>query len=258
MEIKLDLHVHSEASPDGRMPVDQIVAEARRKGLQGAAICDHDVLFRAKDPLPDPGEFLLIPGEEFSTPCGHILGLFLTRPVEWSDVPSLLRAIRDQGGLAVLAHPFERNRDPGRLLPLVPLLDGVEVWNGRANRKIPEANELAAAFAEAHALARFGGSDAHLPREIGNGFVTVTADELSLTAVRQALLRRDNPVSGVNGRHLDVARSQRTKLSKQGGGLKKRLKWWAFAGKCLAEDLCRRKESSVPRAGAEEGGTPCP
>ena len=42
MEVKLDLHIHSEHSPDGRMALDEIVACARARGLQGVAVCDHD------------------------------------------------------------------------------------------------------------------------------------------------------------------------------------------------------------------------
>ena len=244
MELKLDLHVHSAASPDGRMSVEEIVAAAREKGLKGAAICDHDVLFRPEAGLALPEDFLLIPGEEFSTEYGHILGLFLTEPVLWTEVGELLEGIRVQGGLAVLAHPFERSADEARLAPILPLLDGIEVWNGRANRKNPEANAQAARFAAERGLPGFAGSDAHLPGEIGNGYVTINlpepAGKLSPEAVKAALLAPGNPVSGQNGRHLDVARSQHTKLKKQRAPLRARLKWVLFAAKCAAEDLRRR------------------
>lgn len=30
MEVRFDLHIHSERSPDGRMSLDEIVARARR------------------------------------------------------------------------------------------------------------------------------------------------------------------------------------------------------------------------------------
>ena len=59
MELNLDLHVHSAASHDGRMTVEEIVAGAREKGLKGAAICDHDVLFRPEAGLALPEDFLL-------------------------------------------------------------------------------------------------------------------------------------------------------------------------------------------------------
>ena len=62
---------------------------------------------------------------------------------------------------------------------------------------------------------------------------------MSLSAVRAALLNGRAAASGVEGRHIDVAKSQRTKLKKSrriaGYG-----KWALFACKCAAEDLFRR------------------
>ena len=37
MEVRFDLHIHSEHSPDGRMSLDEIVSCARAAGLQGVA-----------------------------------------------------------------------------------------------------------------------------------------------------------------------------------------------------------------------------
>ena len=79
MEVKLDLHIHSEHSPDGRMALDEIVACARARGLQGVAVCDHD---RALTETWDAPDFLLIPGIELSTDRGHLLGLFVTEQIE--------------------------------------------------------------------------------------------------------------------------------------------------------------------------------
>ena len=42
MELRLDLHIHSERSFDGCMSLSEIVALARERGLNGVAICDHD------------------------------------------------------------------------------------------------------------------------------------------------------------------------------------------------------------------------
>ena len=139
----------------------------------------------------------------------------------------------------MLAHPFERSRDADRLEPLAPLLDGIEVFNGRADRKIHDANALAQAFAAAHNLRPFAGSDAHLPREIGNGAVTLEAEAATLDAVKAALMTSAVTVRGRRGAALDVARSQLTKLQKRGAGPARYLKWALFACKCAAEDLFR-------------------
>ena len=239
MELKLDLHVHSAASPDGRMSLTEIVESAKAKGLHGVAICDHDILYEPESVECDP-EFLVIPGIECSTQYGHILGLFLTKSVERTDAFGMIDEIHAQGGLAVLAHPFARNRDEARLEAVLPFLDGAEVWNGRANRKNPRANLQAAHFAKEKGLLPFAGSDAHVRQEVGNGYVCLQAEERSLSAVKTALLTGNYATGGTEGRHIHVAQSQRTKLKKTKASAGKRLKWWLFAAKCMAEDLLRK------------------
>ena len=193
MNCKLDLHIHSEASPDGRMSLREIVETAKAAGLNGVAVTDHDHLL--ENP-PQYEDFLVIPGCEFSTEYGHLLGLFLREPIEKQPFAVLIEAIHAQGGLAVLAHPFEHSRDANRIEPIAALLDGMEVWNGRAERKIRDANALAEAFAAAHSLRRFAGSDAHLPEEIGNGVLSLEVPELSSEAVKEALLHTAPEITG--------------------------------------------------------------
>lgn len=236
MTVTLDLHVHSAASPDGRMSIDEIARLAKAAGLNGVAVCDHDAVLTN---APKDTEVLIIPGAEFSTEYGHLLGLFLTAPIGKMPFADTVAAIHAQGGIAVLAHPFERSRDAERPETIVSLLDGIEIWNGRAERKIRDANSLARAFAEQHHLRMFGGSDAHLPQEIGNGRVTLEVEELTLSAVKAALMTRPVAVSGRRGAAFAVARSQYTKLKKSGAPARRYLKWALFAAKCAAEDLCR-------------------
>ena len=234
MELKLDLHIHSALSGDGRMTLPEIVACAKARGLSGVAVCDHNAFL---PPEQQEDGFLLIGGTELNTSCGHLLGLFLTAPVETHDFAKAVAAIHAQGGLAVLAHPFEHHGEVSRIAPILPLLDGLEVQNARAARKRRSANEEAAALAAELGLPRFAGSDAHVPREIGNAYVTVDAASLRPEDVKSALLRPGNPVFGQRSRSTDVARSQRTWLNKSHAGLRKRVRWTLFAAKCLAEDL---------------------
>ena len=106
MEVRFDLHIHSEHSPDGRMSLDEIVSCARARGLQGVAVCDHD---RALTETWDAPDFLLIPGIELSTDQGHLLGLFVTEQIEARELGAAIDAVHACGGLAVMAHPFERS-----------------------------------------------------------------------------------------------------------------------------------------------------
>lgn len=237
MEIKLDLHIHSRRSPDGRMALEEIVTLAKARGLNGAAVCDHDL---ALPEAPEFEDFLLIPGIEVSTQLGHLLGLFVAGPVETKDFFQAVEAIHAQGGLAVLAHPFEHSRDGSRLAPAVPLLDGIEVWNSRADRKLHDANVLAASFAQVCRLRPFGGSDAHCPQEVGNGYTVVEADALTLDAVKEALMTGDVSVRGRRSRAWYAARSQLTRRRKTGAGPLSYAKWAAFAAKCCLQDIFRR------------------
>ena len=132
MELRLDLHIHSERSFDGCMSLSEIVALARERGLNGVAICDHD---RVLDEVPEFDDFLVIPATEVSTERGHLLGLFVREPIETRKFSESVTAIHAQGGLAVIAHPFEHSTDANRLDDVMSRLDGVEIWNSRADRK---------------------------------------------------------------------------------------------------------------------------
>ncbi len=237
MKIKLDLHVHSEYSHDGRMTAAEIISLGKAAGLSGAAVCDHD----ACAPLPDGGDFLLIPGTEVSTDRGHLLGLFVTEPVPGGDLARAVSAIRAQGGIAVLAHPFERTDDASRFDGAARLVDGIEVMNSRAERKNPRANAMAAALAERFSLPVFAGSDAHVPQEVGNAYVTLDVPELTPDAVREALLTAPREVCGKRSPARFTARSQLTKLRKKGAGAPAYIKWTLFAGKCLVQDVFTRR-----------------
>jgi len=100
MELRLDLHIHSERSFDGCMSLSEIVALARERGLNGVAICDHD---RVLDEVPEFDDFLVIPATEVSTERGHLLGLFVREPIETRKFSESVTAIHAQGGLAVIA-----------------------------------------------------------------------------------------------------------------------------------------------------------
>ncbi len=239
MEIKLDLHVHSRRSPDGIMTLEEIAALGRARGLNGAAVCDHNL---ALTEAPVFDGFLIIPGIEVSTGLGHLLGLFVTGPVETRDFFEAVDAIHAQDGLAVLAHPFEHSRDGARLAPAVPLLDGLEVWNSRADRKIHNANALAQSFAQACRLRPFGGSDAHCPQEVGAGYTVVDAEALTLDAVKAALLEGNARPGGKRSRAWYTARSQLTRRKKTGARPLSYVKWAAFAAKCCVQDIFLRED----------------
>ena len=239
MEIRLDMHIHSQYSPDGVMTLSEIVQRARAAGLHGVAICDHDHVLPDTERATEYPGVLLIPGVEVSTDIGHLLGWFVTEPVTARTFPEAVAEIHAQGGIAVLAHPFEHTTSPARAETAARYVDGLEVWNSRAERKNRRANAMAAEFAAAHGLRGFAGSDAHPPAEIGNGVTILHADALTPDSVKAALLSGAVGTEGRRSKAFWTAVSQYRRRRKCKAGLLSYCKWAAFAVKCVFEDMFR-------------------
>ena len=209
--MKLDLHVHSYHSHDGMERLDKIIKTAIDRGLDGLAICDHDV-FKAHDEakrlaqMIAPEGFVVIPGVEYTTDAGHVLALFVSCEYELSrDARGLcsladLRVAADaDGALLIAAHPF-RNRDT---LPdiLLPGVDGVEVANARDTVKTPGNTAKSYQVAAQHRKFCTGGSDGHILAEVGMCY-TILPDTTERTpeGVQKALLSRVSDGGGNGGR----------------------------------------------------------
>lgn len=242
---RADLHVHTGASPDGRSSLEALARAARAAGLDALAVTDHDLC----TPVPEWLEgVLLIPGCEVSTAAGHITGLFLDRPLPLEELGRLpppeeaVAAIRAAGGLAVLAHPYQR---PGACPETFTFpLDGIEAANARAGLKVSDANERAASLACSRGLPPVGGSDAHDAAEVGNAFTALEAEALTLPALRSALAAgRSRGVLRRDTTHLRKGFSQWTKALRA-GGVRRLAVAAAYVGYCGVLDICaavRRK-----------------
>lgn len=170
-----DLHTHSSASFDSLADPKKMMAKAVSLGLTHLAITDHervDGAQRARDMAP-PGLQVIV-GEEIKSRDGDIIGLFLEQAIP-PGLPAAetATAIREQGGLVGLPHPFDGFRSSGgsqageaeqKLEQLAAIIDYVEIHNARAYR---DANPLAGAFAERHRLPGTASSDAHSVLELG-------------------------------------------------------------------------------------------
>lgn len=189
MEFKVDFHVHSEMSFDGRSSLDHIAESAAKKGLSAIFIADHN-MFSLKRKEERCGVWLM-PACEISTDRGHVLALFCDTSCDIEKLtenrlPSVSEAVTEIhrcGGIAVIAHPFqsgERNIDD-----IAEVVDFVEIYNSRAVFKNRKANDLAKSFAEKHGVTGIGGSDAHSAKEVGNSYTIVNAD--SVDDIRSAL-----------------------------------------------------------------------
>jgi PHP domain len=106
-----EVHAHTLAS-DGMVSPEDLVAAARDAGLLVLCVTDHDTM-ASVDRAVAAGAAAgveVVAGEEVTTslPGGvHVIGLFLERPVRMGmSIEATVDAIHDQGGLAVLPHPF--------------------------------------------------------------------------------------------------------------------------------------------------------
>lgn len=153
------------------------------------AITDHDRIegaLRARDAAPEG--LTVIVGQEVRTSTGDLIALYVGKPIKPGMAPhDAAQAVRDQGGVVGLAHPFDRFRaGAGRkgwedeLEGVIPLLDYVEVWNARLIAG--DGNRRAAEFAKTNNLAGVAASDAHTVMEVGVAYTILdgpidTADE---------------------------------------------------------------------------------
>jgi len=106
---KADLHIHSNHS-DVLAKIPEIMEYvAHRTDLAAIAITDHNTIEGAlfARSLSDMYDFEVIIGEEISSKSGHIIGLWLQEaiPPNLSAAETVSR-INEQGGVAIIAHPF--------------------------------------------------------------------------------------------------------------------------------------------------------
>lgn len=243
MTYRIDLHVHTDASPDGLSPLEALARAAKAAGLDALAITDHNLCTLVPPSLEG---VLLIPGCEVSTAQGHITGLFLDRPLDLNaltarglpDGQAAIDEIHRRGGIAVLAHPYGKpgaDPDAFRFRP-----DAVEAVNARAAFKVKDANEQAAALAERWGLPAVGGSDAHSRHEVGNACTQAECPVLTLPALKAALLAgRCAPVLVKRTPRLRKGLSQFAKRKRQ-GGVKNLAVGAAYVAWCAGRDLLRR------------------
>ena len=181
--MRIDLHCHSEASPDCSTPLELIPPRCQDRQINIQAITDHNRIWGAqklkeivaKKSRLFPGLQVII-GEEISTTEGEIVGLFLEKPVEAGLTPEeTIALIKEQSGLVLVPHgfdPLKRFRlQPEALERIASQVDIIETFNTRVSR--PRWNRAAVAWARQHGVLMSAGSDAHTLADIGSAWVEV-------------------------------------------------------------------------------------
>ena len=235
--IEVDLHMHTDHSPDCATPVEVLLETARDRGLGAIAITDHNEVsgaLEARRIAERMGDLKVIVAEEVKTAeQGEVIGLFLEQKIaKGMTMAETIAAIRAQGGLVYVPHPFDRFHsvpDYEHLLEMVEEIDILEVFNPRV--ALTSFNEEAERFARKYRIVPGAGSDSHVAQGLGS--------------VRQRIHDFDGPAEFLEAmRNADITRKHKNLVYVQA------LKLLQTTGRPKAA------KRSVPDAKPVRGGRP--
>jgi predicted metal-dependent phosphoesterase TrpH/glycosyltransferase involved in cell wall biosynthesis len=169
--IHVDLHMHTNHSHDCATPVDKLLETAKARGLGAIAVTDHNEISGALEARERADGIKVIVAEEIKTKDqGEVIGLFIEEKIPRGlTLQETIAAIRAQGGLVYVPHPFDRMHsvpDYEHLLGVVEDIDAIEVFNPRV--AFSAFNEEAERFAAKYRIVAGAGSDSHVPQGLGS------------------------------------------------------------------------------------------
>jgi predicted metal-dependent phosphoesterase TrpH len=197
--ITVDLHMHTSWSHDCLVEPEELVEHAVAEGLGAIAVTDHNTFGGAQATVQAARgtDLLVIAGEEVKTDNqGEVIGLFLEREIpRGMSFADTIAAIKEQGGLAYLPHPFDRMHsipDAKTIHRHLSDIDVFEVYNARLLFEV--YNDEALRFARKYNLTMGAGSDAHVLQGVGTGGLRMRAfgdrDEFLVSLRTAEVLRR--------------------------------------------------------------------
>ncbi len=174
MKFKIDLHVHTKFSGDNDSDPEEAVLCAIERGLHGIAFTEHYDYGASEfaETLKEKykSSILIFRGVEFSTAEGHCLIFGVdtdSLSIKYASVSDVIRVVHQTGGVVVPSHPYRSVNSIGDLVRNVPGICALEGYNGC---NMHAYNVKAIKAAEARKLPYTGGSDAHVPWEVGSCF----------------------------------------------------------------------------------------
>ena len=201
----IDLHCHTSASFDSLASPAAVVRAATARGITHLAITDHDkidgALAAQAAAAHQESSLKVLVGQEIRTQAGDMIGVFLTEAVPPGLAPeAAIAAVREQGGLIGIAHPFDRFRgslgkgQEAWFDQVAGEVDWIEAWNARLI--LGDGNERAAAVAGRLGVPGVSVSDAHTVLEVGIASTGVRGDPSTPDGLRAALAGQLELVTG--------------------------------------------------------------
>ncbi len=132
---KGNTHLHTSQS-DGGLTLEEAAQLYRRHNYDFFVVTDHGRITVSKPHMVEG--LLVIPGAEYSCEGIHIVGIGISEEAGSlceHGVQRLIDGVVDQGGLAVIAHPYWSSLTVERMLALERYI-GIEVYNTNCEREI--------------------------------------------------------------------------------------------------------------------------
>jgi len=194
--MKLDLHTHTKYSKDSFCSAYKALTVAKKKGLDGIAITDHNTIRGWPEAIKAAKKLRmhLILGEEIK--CKEkieVLGLFLKKEIHPDSLDNVVKEIKKQKGIAILAHPFYKKNSFREVGEYVKKVDAIELLNSRRtkqqNRKIKVLYQKLK-----RKVSVVAGSDSHASFEVGTAYTEYKAK--NLVEFKKAILNRNTRICG--------------------------------------------------------------
>lgn len=184
------MHVHTEGSPDAHTRISDLPKIIRAKGLDGIAITEHNHF----DP-PTFDNVIILPGVEISSAEGHIIALGVHEIIPRKlSADETIQKIHDQGGIAIIPHPYDPVSECVKISILKVRPDAVETMNADA-LSFGISNYLARRDARKFNLPQVGSSDSHIPESIGDCYTLIDSATRSVDDILSAIRKgKTHPV----------------------------------------------------------------
>lgn len=203
--MRIDLHVHTTYSPDAFMSPKEAVEAAKKIGLDGIAITDHNSI-KAHQHTHHFRGTLVIPGIEVSSNEGHILGLNVSEVIPPRlSAAETIEKIRGAGGIAIAPHPYLKRGSVGSGAIARLNFDAIETVNS-STFPFFLATKLSSRLASRLGLPVTGGSDSHFTATLGLAYTLVDVSSTSIDDILDAIRRGRSKAFGRPRRVVDRLR----------------------------------------------------